>query len=277
MLPQSRNLGAALFATLCALTLLYATTSTPAAPDPAPAPAPASGTKPAESEPHWAYQPLTRPAPPPAPPDQATWPRNPIDHFILQKLDQLHLTPSPQADPRTLIRRLYFDLTGLPPTPAEVTAFLSDPNPDAYERLVDQLLASPRYGERWARHWMDVVHFAETHGHDQDRPRPHAWPYRDYLISAFNTDKPYARFVEEQIAADVLYPDEPHLIPALGLVAAGPWDESSQMAIMDDTLDKKLAKYLDRDDMVTMVMSTFVSATVHCARCHDHKFDPIPQ
>src|SRR4051794_20096691 len=124
---------------------------------------------------------------------------------------------------------------------------------------------------------MDVVHFAETHGHDQDRPRPNAWPYRDYLIRSFNDDKPYARFVQEQIAGDVLFPDDPAAIPALGMIAAGPWDESSLMAIMEDTVDKKVARYLDRDDMVTTTMSTFVSTTVHCARCHDHKFDPIPQ
>jgi hypothetical protein len=172
---------------------------------------------------------------------------------------------------------VYFDLIGLPPTPEDVQAFLADTSPGAYEKVVDCLLASPRYGERWARHWMDVVHFAETHGHDQDRPRESAWPYRDYLIRSFNEDKPYARFVEEQIAGDVLYPDDPAAITALGMISAGPWDESSLMAIMDDTVDKKVARYLDRDDMVTTVMSTFASSTVHCARCHDHKFDPVPQ
>ena len=186
------------------------------------------------------------------------------------------MKPSPPADRPTFLRRIFFDLIGLPPTPEDVKAFVEDPSPDAYEKVVDRLLASPRYGERWARHWMDVVHFAETHGHDQDRPRPNAWPYRDYLIRSFNDDKPYARFVEEQIAGDVLYPDDPEATVALGFVAAGPWDESSLMAIMEDTVDKKVARYLDRDDMVTTAMSTFVSSTVHCARCHDHKFDPIP-
>ena len=150
------------------------------------------------------------------------------------------LQPSPEADRRTLIRRVTFDLIGLPPTPEEVDAFVADTAPDAYEQLVDRLLASPRYGERWARHWMDVVHFAETHGHDQDRPRPNAWPYRDYLIRSFNDDKPYARFVAEQVAGDVLYPDDPQAIVALGFLAAGPWDESSLMCIVDDTVDKKL-------------------------------------
>ena len=124
---------------------------------------------------------------------------------------------------------------------------------------------------------MDLVHFAETHGHDQDRIRPNAWRYRDYLIESFNRDTPYARFAQEQIAADALFPDEPRLTPALGLIAAGPWDESSLRDIREDSIDRKIGHYLDRDDMVTTVMSTFVSATVHCARCHDHKFDPIPQ
>ena len=147
----------------------------------------------------------------------------------------------------------------------------------AYERLVDRLLSSPHYGERWARHWMDLVHFAETHGHDQDRIRPNAWPYRDYLIRSFNRDTPYPRFVAEQVAADALFPDEPELVVALGMLAAGPWDESSLRDIRDDSIDRQIGHYIDRDDMVSTVMSTFVSATVHCARCHDHKFDPISQ
>src|SRR5262249_15554642 len=124
---------------------------------------------------------------------------------------------------------------------------------------------------------MDVVHFAETHGHDQDRPRDHAWPYRDYLIRSFNRDKPYARFVQEQIAGDVLFPDDPDAARALGFLATGPWDESSLRDIREDTIDREIARYLDRDDMVTTAMATFVSTTVHCARCHEHKFDPIPQ
>ena len=124
---------------------------------------------------------------------------------------------------------------------------------------------------------MDVVHFAETHGHDQDRIRPNAWPYRDYLIASFNRDIPYSRFVEEQLAADALFPDEPRRVVALGMIAAGPWDESSLRDIREDSIDRQIGYYIDRDDMVSTVMSTFVSSTVHCARCHDHKFDPISQ
>ena len=124
---------------------------------------------------------------------------------------------------------------------------------------------------------MDLVHFAETHGHDQDRIRPNAWPYRDYLIRSFNRDTPYARFVAEQVAADALFPDEPELVVALGMLAAGPWDESSLRDIRDDSIDRQIGHYIDRDDMVSTVMSTFVSSTAGCARCHDHKFDPISQ
>jgi cytochrome c553 len=223
---------------------------------------------------HWALQPLVRPA---VPPVAGVASAHPIDRFVLATLAARDLAPTVPADRRTLLRRLSIDLTGLPPTPEELAAFLADRAADAYERQVDRLLASPRYGERWARHWMDVVHFAETHGNDQDRPRPNAWPYRDYLIRSFNEDKPYARFIHEQVAGDVLFPDDPQAIVALGFLAAGSWDESSLMCIVDDTTDKKLAQVLDRDDMITNLMSTVTSTTVHCARCHNHKFDPISQ
>jgi hypothetical protein len=224
---------------------------------------------------HWSYRPLVQPSVPPV--KNAKWVRNPVDAFILTKLEAKGMVPSAEADRRTLIRRVYFDLIGLPPTPEDVKGFAEDTAPDAYEKLVGRLLASPRYGERWARHWIDVVHFAETHGNDQDRVRPNAWPYRDYLIKSFNDDKPYARFVEEQLAGDALYPDDPQATVALGFLGAGPWDESSQMSIQDGTVDKLIARNLDRDDMLTTTMSTFSSSTVHCARCHDHKFDPISQ
>ncbi|WP_165252009.1 PSD1 and planctomycete cytochrome C domain-containing protein [Paludisphaera soli] len=225
----------------------------------------------------WALRPIEPPAVPELDGADRGRARNPIDAFLLDRLRREGLSPSDEADRRTLIRRATFDLIGLPPLPEEIAAFLADPAADAYERLVDRLLASPHYGERWARRWMDLAHFAETHGHDQDRIRPNAWPYRDYLIDSFNRDKPYARFVREQVAADALYPDEPELTPALGFLAAGPWDESSLRDIREDSLDRQVGHYLDRDDMVATVMSTFVSSTVHCARCHDHKFDPISQ
>ena len=205
------------------------------------------------------------------------WARTPIDRFILAKLEQHKLRPSEPADKRTLLRRVYFDLIGLPPTPQEIQAFLEDRSPQAYERVVDALLGSPRYGERWARYWLDIAHYAETHGHDQDRPRTNSWPYRDYVVQSFNEDKPYPRFVEEQIAGDVLYPDDPQAIVAMGFLATGPWDESSLRDIREDVIDRQVARYLDRDDIVTTAMNTFVSSTVQCARCHDHKFDPLLQ
>ena len=223
----------------------------------------------AEPKGWWAFEPLMRPKVP-----ERT---NPVDHFIRAKLVNKGLSLSPEADRRTLIRRVTFDLTGLPPTPEEVEAFINDKDAHAYDKLVDKLLASPAYGERFARLWMDCVHFAETHGHDQDRVRPNAWRYRDYLITAFNNDTPYGRFVKEQIAADVCFPDEPKLVPALGFLAAGPWDESSLRDIREDSIDREIGRYLDRDDIVTTVMNTFVGLTVQCARCHDHKFDPIAQ
>lgn len=226
----------------------------------------------------WSLKPLVTPQTPHVDKPFAHFePVNSIDQFVLSKLIEKGLTPSLHADRRTLIRRVYFDLIGLPPTANEVDEFVTDSREDAYECLVDRLLASPQYGERWARHWMDVAHYAETHGHDQDRPRQNAWPYRDYLIRSFNDDVPYSRFIEEQVAGDVLFPDDPQATVATGFLATGPWDESSLQSIQNDTDDRKIAQYLDRDDMVTTVMSSFVSTTAHCARCHDHFFDPIKQ
>ena len=202
---------------------------------------------------------------------------NPIDHFVQAKLKEQGLSASPEADRRTLIRRLYFDLIGLPPTPEEIESFVNDKSATAYEALVERLLALPQYGERWARHWLDVVHFGETHGYDKDQPRPNAWPYRDYVIRAFNRDKPYGQFVAEQIAGDVLYPGSVDGLEALGFLAAGPWDFIGHVEVPESKIDGKVARHLDRDDFVANTIGTFMGLTVHCAQCHNHKFDPIAQ
>ena len=179
---------------------------------------------------HWAFQPASRPAIPNV--QNKKWARNPIDLFVLARLEKENLKPSPEADRRTLIRRLSFDLTGLPPTPEAVAQFISDRHPDSYGRLVDRLLGSPRYGERWGRHWLDVVHYGESHGYDKDKPRLNAWPYRDYVIKSFNDDTPYSRFVQEQLAGDVLFPHEPEKIAATGFIAAGPCERAAQRHIV---------------------------------------------
>jgi mono/diheme cytochrome c family protein len=220
----------------------------------------------------WSLRPLIRPAVP-----AVTGVDNPIDAFIHSKLAEKKLEPSPEADRRTLIRRLYFDLTGLPPTPEEMDAFIADPDPAAYEKLADRLLASPRHGERWARHWLDVVHYGDTHGYDKDQPRPNAWPYRDYVVRALNDDKPYARFVQEQLAGDALFPGTRDGMEALGFISAGPWDFIGHAELPEEKIDGKVARHLDRDDMVGNATGTFVSTTVQCAQCHNHKFDPITQ
>lgn len=233
----------------------------------------------------WSLKPLTNPpVPRVSDTDQshsaenaATLSANPVDAFIRQELAKHGLAPNPRADRRTLIRRVYFDLTGLPPSPAEVDAFVADESPDAWEKLVDRLLASPRYGERWARHWLDVVHYGDTHGYDKDQPRPNAWPYRDYVIRALNEDKPYGRFVREQIAGDVLYPGTADGMVALGFLSAGPWDFIGHIELPESKTDGRIARLLDRDDMVSNTMTTFTATTVQCARCHNHKFDPVTQ
>ena len=225
----------------------------------------------------WSLKPVRRPAVPSNADKSVRVVSHPIDEFIRAKLAEKQLTLSPEADRRTLIRRLYFDLTGLPPTPEESEAFASDQDPQAYEKLVERLLVSPRYGERWARHWLDVVHYGDTHGYDKDKPRPNAWPYRDYVIRALNDDKPYARFVQEQIAGDALFPGTHDGIEALGFIAAGPWDYIGHAEVPESKIDGKIARHLDRDDMMANTMGTFCSVTVHCAQCHNHKFDPITQ
>ncbi|MBC8354878.1 MAG: PSD1 domain-containing protein [Planctomycetes bacterium] len=222
----------------------------------------------------WSLQPLSRPAVPSVA-DDASGITTPIDSFIAARLRQTDLSMSAKADRRTLARRLYFDLLGLPPTPEELAAFIDNDSPQAYEQLVDRLLASPQYGERWARHWLDVVKYADTCGYDKDKLRPNAWPYRDYVIRSFNEDKPYERFVQEQIAGDVLFPGEPDGILGLGFIAAGPWDFIGHVEVPESKIDGKVARHIDRDEMVSNTLNTFTSATIQCCRCHDHKFDPF--
>ncbi|MFN7734882.1 MAG: PSD1 and planctomycete cytochrome C domain-containing protein [Pirellula sp.] len=221
-------------------------------------------------EPWWSLLPMRKVVPPTL--DNITIsPANPIDAFVEDVLAKHQVTGNEVADRRALLRRLTVDLHGLVPTMEELDAFVADSRPDAYERVVDQLLASPRYGERWARHWFDWIHFADSHGFEHDVMRMHAWRYRDYVISALNEDLSWTEWVEQQLAADALFPGRKDLIPALGFIAAGPWDQSTA-ATAQLTFD-----YQDRDDMVMQTMSVLASATVHCARCHNHKFDPITQ
>jgi len=225
----------------------------------------------------WSLKTVQRPPIPQFPSNDIRWGSTPIDAFVLAKLREKGLTPSPEAHRQTLIRRLHFDLTGLPPLPEAVEQFVNDSSPFAYERLVDRLLASTEYGERWARHWLDVVHYGDTHGYDKDQPRPNAWPYRDYVIRSLNEDKPYREFVLEQIAGDVLFPGSVEALVATGFIAAGPWDLIGHMEVPEEKIDGQIARHLDRDDMVSNTMNTFVSMTVQCARCHNHKFDPVTQ
>ena len=223
----------------------------------------------------WAFNP-TQEAQPPSPdglPDG--WKSSPLDRFVYQRMIQHHLDPSPPANPHTLVRRASFDLTGLPPTPEEAQTFINDRSPDAYEKLIDRLLASPRYGERWGRHWLDVARFAESEGFERDRLREKAWPYRDYVIRSFNDDKPYSRFAQEQIAGDVLEPVTYDGIAATGFLVAGPTDVvglTSEVAV-----EREIVRQDQLEEMLGTVTQTFLGLTVNCARCHDHKYDPVSQ
>jgi cytochrome c553 len=228
-----------------------------------------SGAEVAKPSDWWSFQPLAN--------VERTAGMHPVDQWIDKQIMERKLKPMPEADRRTLIRRVTYDLTGLPPTPAEVQAFVKSDDPKAYEKLVERLLNSRRYGEHWARHWLDVVHYGETHGYDKDQPRPNAWPYRDYVIRSLNDDKPYRKFVQEQLAGDVLYPGTVDGIEALGFLSAGPWDFIGHAEVPESKIDGKIARHLDRDDFVANTMGTFVGLTVHCAQCHNHKFDPIAQ
>ncbi|MCZ7638823.1 MAG: PSD1 and planctomycete cytochrome C domain-containing protein [Verrucomicrobia bacterium] len=237
-----------------------------------------AAAEPAGAEPHWAFQPVVRP-PVPAPPHPAgdqdeppgeaeEVPSNPIDAFIQEKLAEHNLGLSPEADPVTLLRRLYLVMLGVPPTPEEVAAFMADPRPDAFERWVDRALDDPRYGERWARHWLDLVRFAESNGFETNRERPHAWRFRDYVIDAFNRDVPYDRFVREQLAGDAFGADV-----ATGFLVAGPVD----IVGSPDPVLTAQQRADELDDMVSTTGTAFLGLTVGCARCHAHKFDPIAQ
>ncbi len=221
----------------------------------------------AESMKFWSFQPVKRSAIPVV--QKSDWVKSPIDAFVLAKLEANHLTPAPPADKAVLLRRAYFDLTGLPPTPAETEAFLKDSASNAFEKIVDRLLASPRYGERWARHWLDVVRYADTNSFERDGLKPNAWRFRDYVIESFNQDKPYDQFVKEQVAGDELEPLTADGITATGFYRLGIWD--------DEPADRVQAHMDQFDDMVTTTGQAFLGLTVNCARCHDHKLDPIPQ
>ncbi|MCC6367993.1 MAG: DUF1553 domain-containing protein [Bryobacterales bacterium] len=215
----------------------------------------------------WAFQPVRKPSIPAV--KKTGWVRNDIDSFILAKLEEKGLQPNPPADRITLLRRASLDLTGLPPTPEETRAFLADDSPNAWAKVVDRLLASPHYGERWARHWLDLARYADSEGFKSDETRPNVWRYRDYVIRSLNSDKPYDRFVKEQIAGDELYPNDPDALIATGFNRHFP-DESNARNLM-----QRRQELLQ--DVTDVVGSTFMGLTVGCAKCHDHKFDPILQ
>ncbi|MGD9646772.1 MAG: DUF1549 and DUF1553 domain-containing protein [Pirellulales bacterium] len=216
---------------------------------------------------HWAYCRVERPEVPQ--PSDPTWVRTPIDAFVLAELDSQELSPTPPADPLTLLRRAYLDLIGLSPTPSEQDAFLTDPSPERFAAVVDSLLARPEYGERWGRQWLDVVRYAESNGYERDNPKPHAWRYRDYVIAAFNDDKPYDRFVIEQLAGDEIEGSNADTQVATTFLRLGPWD--------DEPADPMVDRYDQLDDVVGTTTATFLAITLRCARCHDHKFEPFSQ
>jgi hypothetical protein len=222
---------------------------------------------PAAQKNHWAWKQLVRP-PLPAVRNPA-WVRNPVDAFVLAKLEAAGLTPAPPASRERLLRRVTLDLIGLPPTPEEIDGFVHDPSPGAWEKVIDRLLASPHYGERWGRHWLDLARYADSNGYEHDEIRPDAWRYRDYVIASFNADKPFARFLEEQLAGDELYPDDPQALVATGFNLLGP--------DMTDSADQAQRRQNTLNDMTDTAALAFLGLTVACARCHDHKFEPIPQ
>ncbi len=217
---------------------------------------------------YWAFQPVARPA---VPAISDAWVRTPIDAFILQALGEKKLAPSAPLDRIELMRRVTYDLTGLPPTPEEVASFLKDKSPDAYEKVVDRLLASPHYGERWASKWLDVARYADTNGFELDQDRPHAWRYRDYVIDAFNHDKPYDLFIKEQVAGDEMFPGSKEALIATGYLRAG------SEHVVSGNIDPEESRQEVLTEIATSVGQAFLGMTVNCARCHNHKFDPILQ
>ena len=233
--------------------------------------APADHYTPAERK-HWSFQKRSHPEVPRFSNAKDTaWAKNPVDAFLLAKLNEKGLRPAPPADKLTLIRRVTFDLTGLPPTPAEIDAFLKDKSPAAYTKLVDRLLASPHYGERWGQHWLDLARFSESDGFEYDTHRPDAWRYRDYVIRSFNEDKPYDRFVLEQLAGDELAPGNPDARIAAGFIRLGPLRRNAGNQDLSFNRNEVLT------EMTNVVGSALMGVTLGCARCHDHKFDPIRQ
>ena len=229
-------------------------------------------TKPARSA-HWSLQPLRAPEVPQIG-NQKSEIRNQIDAFIAARLAKDGLALSPQADRVTLIRRLTFDLTGLPPSPLDIEAFVKSESPRAYEDLVERLLASPQYGERWGRHWLDVARYTESQGFEYDRLRDNAWHYRDYVIRSFNDDKPYDRFMKEQVAGDVLEPVTGDGIVGASLLVCGPWDGAAN--IQKNPAQRLVAREDELEDLISVVGQSFLGLTINCVRCHTHKFDPIP-
>ena len=215
----------------------------------------------------WAFQPVVKSAVPSV--QNKAWVKTPVDSFVLAKLEENKLPPNPPADKLTLLRRATIDLTGLPPTQDEIQQFLADNSPNAWEKVVDRLLASKAYGERWGRHWLDVVRYADSNGFKADETRPNIWRYRDYVISAFNEDKPYDRFVKEQVAGDEIYPGDPDALIAMGFNRH--WIDETNAAALYTRRQETL------DDMTTVTAETFLGLTMGCARCHNHKFDPILQ
>ena len=242
-------------------------TTPPAKPEPLPPAAPFEAYK-AEQKDHWAYQPVKRATPPEV--KEPGWVKNPIDRFILKGLETVEYQHAPEADRIALLRRVTFDLTGLTPTLEEVNAYLDDHRPDAYEQLVDRLLASPRYGERWAQHWLDLAHFADSNGFELDAERPDAWRYRDWVVNALNTDMPYDKFLSLQLAGDEIAPGDPSALIATGFGRAGPRE------VVGGNLDPLVVRQSELTEVTGTVGSVFLGMTIACARCHDHKFDAVP-